>query len=51
MTLPSSYTLVDDMFQHNRDEAFEELPNVFVSADSILIVHYNADGKDQNKML
>ena len=30
---------------------FKDLPNVFGIADDILIVGYDSDGKDHNKMI
>ena len=33
------------------DEIFKELPNVFSVTDDILIVGYNADGKEHGRIL
>ena len=38
-----------DMFQRKIDEIFKDLPNVFGMADDILVVGYEADGKDHDK--
>ena len=34
------------MFQRKIDEMLKDLPNVFGIADDILVVGYDADGKD-----
>ena len=39
------------MFQRKIDEIFNDLPNVFGIADDILVVGYQADGKDHDKTL
>ena len=39
------------MFQCKIDEIFKELPNLFGIADDILIVGYDADGKDYDRLL
>ena len=38
------------MFQWKIDEIFKDLPNVFGSADDILIVGYEADSKNHNRI-
>ena len=38
-----------DMFQRKIDEIVKELPNVFSIVDDILVVGYEADGKDHDK--
>ena len=40
-----------DMFQRKIDKIFKELPNVFGIADDILVVGYEADGKDHDETL
>ena len=40
-----------DMFQRKIDEIFKDLLNVFDIADDILVVGYEADGKDHDKIL
>ena len=41
----------DDKFQYRIDEIFKVLPNVFGIADDILIIGYDGDVKDQDRML
>ena len=36
------------MFQWKIDEIFNDMPNVFGTADDILVVLYGDDGRDQN---
>ena len=43
--------LAGDMFQRKKYEIFKELPNVFSIADDILVVGYEADGKDYDETL
>ena len=40
-----------DMFQWKINKIFKDLPNVFGIADDILIVGYDADGRDYNRTL
>ena len=42
---------VGDMFQWKIDEIFKDLPNVFGIADDMLIVDYDADGRDHDRTL
>ena len=42
---------IGDMFQQKIDEISKDVPNVFGIADDILIVGYNADGRDHDKTL
>ena len=39
------------MFQRKIDKIVKELPNVFGIADDILVVGYEADGKDHDELL
>ena len=41
----------EHMFQHKIDMIFKEIGTVFCIVDDILIVDYDADGKDHGKML
>ena len=47
--LPFGVAPTGDMFQCKIDEIFKDLPNAFGIADDILVVGYNADGKDHDK--
>ena len=42
--------LAGDMFLWKIDVVFKDLPKVFGIADDILIVGYDADGKEHNRM-
>ena len=42
---------MEDMFQRKIDEIFKDLLNVFGIADDILVVGYDADGKDHDDTL
>ena len=37
------------MFQQKIDEIFNDMPNVFGTADDILVIGYNEDGTDHDK--
>ena len=39
-----------DMFQRKIDGIFKDFPNVFGIADEILVIEYEVDGKDHDKM-
>ena len=39
------------MFQQQNDEIFKDLPDVLGTADDILVVDYDNDGKDQNETI
>ena len=39
------------MFQQKIDEIFKDLPNVFGITDDILVVGYDANGRDHDKTL
>ena len=39
------------MFQKETDEIFSSMPNVFGSADDILIAGFNEQGKDHDETL
>ena len=39
------------MFQRKIDNTFEDLPNVLSISDNILVVGYEADGKDHDETL
>ena len=40
-----------DMFQRKVSELFKDLPNVFGIVDDILVMRYDADGKDHDDTL
>ena len=50
-TLPFGAAPAGDMFQRHMDEIFKDLPNVFGTADDILVVGYKGDGKDHDKTI
>ena len=37
---------VGDMFQHKIDEIFSDMPNIFGTADDILVIGYDKNGAD-----
>ena len=39
------------MFQQKIDEIFNDMPNMFVIADDILVVGYDDNGRDHDKMV
>ena len=41
--------LAGDMFQHNIDNIFNNMPNVFGIADDILVIRYDKDGTDHDE--
>ena len=43
--------LTGDMFQHKIDDIFKDIPNVFDTADDILIVGHEADARGHDKIL
>ena len=43
--------LAGDMFQRKTDEIFKELPNVFGTADDILVAWHDNDGRDHDNTL
>ena len=49
--LPFGAVPAGDVFQRKIDEIFKDLPNVFGSADDILVVGYDVDGKDHENTL
>ena len=49
--LPFGAAPAKDMFQKKIDEIFKELPNIFGIADDILVMVYEADGKDHDETL
>ena len=49
--LPFRAAQAGDMFKRNIDEIIKELPNKFSIADDILVIGYQADGKDHDKTL
>ena len=49
--LPFGTVPAGDMFQQKINEIFKDLPNVFGIADGILMVGYDADGRDHNTIL
>ena len=46
--LPFGAAPAVDMFQKKIDEIFKDLANVFSIADDLLVVGYEADGKDHD---
>ena len=44
--LPFGAKPAGDMFQHNIDKIFNDMPNVFGIADDILVIRYDKDGAD-----
>ena len=48
--LPFGADLAGDMFQ-KIDEIFKEVPNVFGIEDNILVVGYDSNGADHDRML
>ena len=49
--LPFRVVPEGDMFQRKIDDIFKDLPNVFGTAEDILIVGYYVDGKGQDDTL
>ena len=49
--LPFRVALAGYMFQKKIDELFSGISNVFAIADDILIVGFDKQGKDHDKML
>ena len=47
--LPFGVAQTHDLFQQKSDEIFKDLPNIFGIADHILIVEYDADGRDHDR--
>ena len=47
--LPFGAALTGDMFQWKIDEIFKDLSNEFGTADDVLVVGYEADGKDHDE--
>ena len=47
--LPFGAAPSGDMFQRKIDEIFKDMPNVFGIADDILVVGYEADGRDHDE--
>ena len=41
--------LAGDMFQRKIDEIFQDMPNVFGTADDILVAGYEADGNGHDE--
>ena len=48
--LPFGAAPAGDIFQHKIDEIFNDMPNVFGIADDILVVGYEDNGKDYDKI-
>ena len=48
---PFGAALTGDMFQRKIDEILKDLSNVFGTADDILVVGYDRDGKDHDDTL
>ena len=42
---------VGDMFQHKIDEIFNDMPDVFGTADDILVIGYDEDGTDHEEVV
>ena len=49
--LPFGAAPAGDIFQGKVDEIFKDLPNVFGIVDDILVVGYEAEGKDHEDTL
>ena len=49
--LPFGAALAGDMFQRKINKIFKDLPNVFSIAGDILVVGYEADSKDHDKIV
>ena len=49
--LPFGVVPAGDMFEQKVNEIFRDLPNIFGIADDILIVEYDADGRDHDRSL
>ena len=49
--LPFGAALAGDVFQRKIDKILKEIPNVFSIADDILVVGYEANGKDHDETL
>ena len=49
--LPLKVVSACDISQQKIDEIFKDLPNVFAMADDILIIGYDADGRDHDRSL
>ena len=50
-TLPFGVEPTGNMFQQKINEIFKDLPSVSGIADDILVVGYDVDGRDHDKML
>ena len=49
--LPFGAAPTGDMFQKKKDELFSDIPNVFGTADDILISGFDADGREHDRIL
>ena len=49
--LPFGAAPAGDLFQRKTDEIYKDLPKVIGIADDILVVGYDADGKDDDDRL
>ena len=49
MHICTGLTSSGDMFQKKMDDIFKQLPNIFATADNILIVCYNHNSADHDK--
>ena len=49
--LPFWVALAGDVFQQKINEIFKDLLNVFGIADAILLVGYDSDGRDKERIL
>ena len=47
--LPSGAAPAGNVFQRKIDEIFKDMPNVFGIADDILVMGYEADGRDHDE--
>ena len=47
--LPFGAVPVGNMFQRKFDEIFNDIPNIFGTADNILVIGYDKDGADHDK--
>ena len=49
--LPFRAVPAGNMFQCKIDEIFHDMPNVFAIADDILVIGYDKDGTDHDKVV
>ena len=49
--LPFGAVPTGNMFWGKTDQLFNDIPHVFSTADDILILHFDADGRDHDERL